>query len=98
MRGRRHEVGDHPAQLRADVLLEEVAAAAQRGVRQARAPGTTRWKTASPPPVIGSPSLKAVRKGRSKRASDSHAARLAAAAGSSGAVGTSAGKARAPAV
>ena len=34
-----------------------------------RAPGTFRWKIVSQPRVAGSPSLKAVRKGRSKRSS-----------------------------
>ena len=44
------------------------------------------------PRVIGSRSLKAVRKGFSKRSSSDQAARLAAAAGSSGEIGTSSGK------
>ena len=63
-----------------------------------RAPGTRVWKGRSPPLVIGSRSEKAVRSGLSHRSSTCHAARLAPAAGSSGLVGTSVGKARAPAL
>ena len=62
------------------------------------APGTSFWNTAKPPLVMGSASLNAVRNGRSKCCSVSQAALFAAAAGSSGLVGTRAGKMRAPAV
>ena len=54
-------------------------------------PGTSFFSTGAIAPVIGSPSLKATRNGLSQRASTSHAARLAGAAGSSGRVGTSVG-------
>ena len=47
---------------------------------------------------MASPSENAVRNGRSNPASVAHAASLAAAAGSSGEVGTRLGKMRAPAV
>ena len=53
---------------------------------------------ASAPPVIGSMSLNAVRKGFVQRRSTSHARRFGAAAGSSGEVGTSSGNCRAPAL
>ena len=55
-------------------------------------------KARSPPRVMGSESLKAVRKGFSQRRRTSQALRLGSAAGSSGAVGTRAGKTRAPAL
>ena len=59
-------------------------------------PGMRRLRRAVGPAVIGSPSLKAHRNGRSNCSSTSQAARLAAAAGSSGLVGTSSGNWRAP--
>ena len=73
------EVDDGAGELRSGVLLQEVAAAGEGGVRHAlrardRAAGTHGRRRA----VTGSPSENAVRKGLSQRASTSHAARLAA--------------------
>ena len=62
------------------------------------APGIRDWKTASPPRVIGSRSLKAVMKGRSNRSSTCHAALFSATDGCASVIGTSAGKIRAPAL
>ena len=97
-RGRGDQVGDDPRELGADVLLEEVPAAAQGRVRPAL---RARDELLEDPVAAAGdrvPSLKAVRNGLSQRAATSQAARLAAAAGSSGGVGTRVGKARAPAL
>ena len=59
---------------------------------------TTFWKYISPPLVIGSESLNAVRNGLSQVLNTSQAFRLAGIAGSSGEVGTNAGKILAPAL
>src|SRR5262249_17091018 len=60
------------------------------------APGMSLCRTRSPPAVIGSESLNAVRNGFSHRWSTSHARRFASDAGASGLVGTSLGNWRAP--
>ena len=60
-------------------------------------PGISLWKYASPPLVIRSESLKAVKKGLSHFFNTSQALRLGLEAGSSGLIGTSIGKRRAPA-
>ena len=62
------------------------------------APGIRAWSTRSPPLLIGSASENAVRNGFFHCSSWTQAARFAADAGSSGAVGTSVGNWRAPAL
>ncbi len=66
------------------------------GCSSPAAPGTSLRRIGAIAPVIGSPSLNAVRNGLSQRVSTSHAARLASAAGSSGRVGTRVGITRGP--
>src|SRR5207244_4241545 len=61
-------------------------------------PGIACCRRRSAPRVIGSESLKAVRKGYSKRDSVSHAFRFGGLAGSEGEIGTSIGNWRAPAL
>ncbi|GAB4963516.1 hypothetical protein MAHJHV54_29290 [Mycobacterium avium subsp. hominissuis] len=61
------------------------------------APRISRWKMAAIGPVMGSLSLNATSMGVGLTASLAHAALLAAAAGSSGEVGTRVGMARGPA-
>jgi hypothetical protein len=67
------------------------------GWSRPRAPARAVRRIGAIPPVIGSPSLNATSSGVVAVVSAAHAARLAAVAGSSGAVGTSSGIARGPA-
>src|SRR3954447_18662329 len=108
-----HEVGDHPTELLARVLLQEVprtrSSPPPPSCRRPPAPRLAGWSRPAAPamaaastgaigPVMGSPSLNAQRNGRSSSTSTDHAFWLATAPGSSGDVGTSNGNARAPAL
>ena len=91
------ELGDDPSELGTGVL-GEVVTGVEPDVGLPFVPGTRPWNISSAPRVTGSWSPQTVRNGRSQSASTPRAARTASDAGSSGRIGTSTGKTRAPAL